>query len=397
MRRLRCCLTGILLLAALTGCQEEKPGPAPVLDVPERTLLLGRAGTRNSIRFRSDSAWRAETDAAWLQLEKTRGAGSDQEQMLAVKASTVYGRKGRSGEVRIISGKRSVTVAVTQNGSQEKTLQEWIRRVEKEGHAYQYLCAHRANTYEGMYITKDCPENTVAAVERAIEKGFDFVEIDVRKTRDGVLVCCHDDYISNVTTGTGNISDLTYEEICRHDMTIRSNGRLVKGVKMSTLSQILRAAKGRIWVDLDLVKDKSEAFVRAAVDTIAACGMLDQVMVYTGSSKALAESYTSKNGKLTVLFWAETAAGVSNTSGLPTRPILHFGGDWSATASYAGATNARDAGYVGFSNLLDDDADLIHGKLTALTNATTAWGDILQTDYGDHEKIQEYLIEKHLR
>jgi hypothetical protein len=120
-------------------------------------------------------------------------------------------------------------------------------------------------------------------------------------------------------------------------------------------------------------------------------------MVYTGRSKALAESYTSKNAKLTVLFWAETAAGVSNTSGLPTRPILHFGGDWSATASYAGATNARDAGYVGFSNLLDDDTDLIHGKLTALINATTAGVAILQTDYGDHEKIQEYLIEKHLR
>ena len=390
-------LTGMVLLAVLCGCREEPPVAGSNLEVPSRTLLLSRLNARNSIRFRSDSSWRAETDDGWIQLEKTHGAGSDAQQMLIVRASDIYGRQERTGEVRISSGKCAVTVAVTQQASQEKTLQEWIRRVEKENHAYQYLCAHRANTYEGMYLTKDCPENTVAAVERAIEKGMDFVEIDVRRTKDGVLVCCHDDYISNVTTGTGNIADLTYADICAHDMTIRSSGRQVRGVKMSTLSQILKAARGRIWVDLDLVKDKSEAFVRAAVDTIAACGMLDEVIIYTGSSKALAESYTSKNGRLTVLFWADKPAGFANTAGLPTRPIFHFGGEWGTTAAYAGPANVHEAGYIGFSNLLDDDNKLIRGTMTALQNATTAGVDIPQTDYGDHENVQKYLKEKKLR
>lgn len=36
------------------------------------------------------------------------------------------------------------------------------------------------------------PENTLAAVERALRQGADGVEIDVRVTADGVPVCCHD-------------------------------------------------------------------------------------------------------------------------------------------------------------------------------------------------------------
>lgn len=35
-------------------------------------------------------------------------------------------------------------------------------------------------------------ENTMLAFSKAIESGFDGIETDVHKTKDGVLVLCHD-------------------------------------------------------------------------------------------------------------------------------------------------------------------------------------------------------------
>lgn len=36
-------------------------------------------------------------------------------------------------------------------------------------------------------------ENTMLAFSKAIESGFDGIETDVHKTKDGVLVLCHDE------------------------------------------------------------------------------------------------------------------------------------------------------------------------------------------------------------
>jgi len=49
-----------------------------------------------------------------------------------------------------------------------------------------YVVAHRG-------AHKGIPENTLAAYAKAIEFGCDFVEIDVRTTKDGVLVSIHNE------------------------------------------------------------------------------------------------------------------------------------------------------------------------------------------------------------
>ncbi|MGH7245968.1 MAG: glycerophosphodiester phosphodiesterase [Candidatus Levyibacteriota bacterium] len=66
--------------------------------------------------------------------------------------------------------------------------------------------AHRgASGYE--------PENTIAAFKKAIALGVDMVELDVRSTKDNVVVVFHDHKINKKTDGKGKISDHTYEEI----------------------------------------------------------------------------------------------------------------------------------------------------------------------------------------
>jgi glycerophosphoryl diester phosphodiesterase len=58
-------------------------------------------------------------------------------------------------------------------------------------------------------------ENTLAAFRTAVDRGYGHLELDVRTTRDGILMVFHDEYLDRVTTGTGRLSDHTWEELAR--------------------------------------------------------------------------------------------------------------------------------------------------------------------------------------
>ncbi len=57
------------------------------------------------------------------------------------------------------------------------------------------------------------PENTLPAFLNAIKVGADWIEMDVQRTQDGVLVVFHDETVDRTTDGTGNVGDLTLEQI----------------------------------------------------------------------------------------------------------------------------------------------------------------------------------------
>ncbi len=69
------------------------------------------------------------------------------------------------------------------------------------------------------------PENTLAAVRAAIDLGCDLVEVDVRRTRDGVLVVMHDVEVTRTTDATRalpgrapwRVGDLDFGELMRLD------------------------------------------------------------------------------------------------------------------------------------------------------------------------------------
>jgi len=56
-------------------------------------------------------------------------------------------------------------------------------------------------------------ENTIQAYKKAIEFGADYIELDVRKTKDGRLIVLHDTTLERTTTGSGFLKDFTYDEI----------------------------------------------------------------------------------------------------------------------------------------------------------------------------------------
>jgi glycerophosphoryl diester phosphodiesterase len=62
------------------------------------------------------------------------------------------------------------------------------------------------------------PENTMAAFELAIDLGADAIELDLRQTKDSVLVFLHDADVDRTTNGTGNVKDFTFSELQKLDV-----------------------------------------------------------------------------------------------------------------------------------------------------------------------------------
>ncbi|MEH7236827.1 glycerophosphodiester phosphodiesterase [Bacillus sp. JJ1562] len=56
-------------------------------------------------------------------------------------------------------------------------------------------------------------EHTLTAYKIASKDGIDYLEIDLRMTKDGELVAMHDDTIDRTTNGKGEVSDYTLEEL----------------------------------------------------------------------------------------------------------------------------------------------------------------------------------------
>ncbi|MDV2580762.1 glycerophosphodiester phosphodiesterase [Alkalibacillus haloalkaliphilus] len=61
------------------------------------------------------------------------------------------------------------------------------------------------------------PSSTMAAFENAVELGVDVLETDLHISKDGYLINIHDPSVDRTTDGTGNVADLTLEELKQLD------------------------------------------------------------------------------------------------------------------------------------------------------------------------------------
>lgn len=107
-----------------------------------------------------------------------------------------------------------------------------------------HRACHRAAPSHGFEHA--VPENSLAALERCVALGVDLVEIDVRRARDGQLVIMHDAKVDRTTNGKGRVADLTLAQI--QALSLKDGA----GEPPPTLEAFLRAARGRILVNIDL-------------------------------------------------------------------------------------------------------------------------------------------------
>lgn len=65
--------------------------------------------------------------------------------------------------------------------------------------------------------SKVCPENTMAAYQKAFEMGADGLEIDVHLTSEGIPVVIHDETVKRTTNGKGYVKNMTLAELQQLD------------------------------------------------------------------------------------------------------------------------------------------------------------------------------------
>ncbi len=119
------------------------------------------------------------------------------------------------------------------------------------------------------------PENTLAAYENAIIEGADYVEIDLRTTKDGYLVIMHDESTTRMTGKKGLIKDLNYSEI--RDVKIQATVKEDTATyRIPDFKSVLDLCKGRINIYLDF----KDADVEKTYNLIKEAGMQHHVVVY---------------------------------------------------------------------------------------------------------------------
>ncbi len=110
------------------------------------------------------------------------------------------------------------------------------------------------------------PENSLAAIEKAIAVGADIVEIDVRKSADGELFLMHDDTLLRMAGIDRDAETFTIAELQTIALREDNGGehRTTTDQRIPTLKQVFETIRGRIFADLDL-KD------RRLFSEVAAC------------------------------------------------------------------------------------------------------------------------------
>jgi glycerophosphoryl diester phosphodiesterase len=88
------------------------------------------------------------------------------------------------------------------------------------------------------------PDNSLYAVQRALEAGMDGVDVDGQFTRDRELVVYHDLSVDRLTSGSGKVRDKTIEEMLALDLGPKYDSAIT-GAYVRTFEDFVRAVKGR--------------------------------------------------------------------------------------------------------------------------------------------------------
>lgn len=125
-------------------------------------------------------------------------------------------------------------------------------------------------------LVRHAPEETHANFAACIDLRV-AIELDVRRTRDGQLVCLHDDTLNRTTDGAGKVAELSLRELRQFDAGKKFDPAFA-GERVPTLEEVfalLRDRKSTLLVAVDLKVPDCEADVVKLADKY---GVLKQIV-----------------------------------------------------------------------------------------------------------------------
>lgn len=121
---------------------------------------------------------------------------------------------------------------------------------------------------------RNWPENSIPAIESIIKMGVDMMELDVKMTKDSVLVLMHDQTINRMTNGKGLIKDMTYDSLMTFKLK-RAHNVTTDSLRIPTLREALLCCKDRILVNVD----HAYPYYKEIVELTEELGVTGQVLM----------------------------------------------------------------------------------------------------------------------
>jgi len=122
----------------------------------------------------------------------------------------------------------------------------------------------------------EAPENTIPGFIIAMGLDVDFIELDVRASKDNVLVVIHDEFVDRTTNGHGRVSELYFDELRKLDAGSWFSERFC-GTRIPTLKEalmLLSQCNKNIIVDI-----KVEGYEKKIVRMIDLFNIRDRVWI----------------------------------------------------------------------------------------------------------------------
>lgn len=120
------------------------------------------------------------------------------------------------------------------------------------------------------------PENTIAAFKKAVEMGFDLIENDVRRTKDGSIVVSHDGSLDRCTDGTGQIAEMTLDQVKAVSAGVKF-GPEYKSEKIPTLEEALNAVPASVGYCIEL---KVPGIAEEVVRLVESMDRVDRTVIF---------------------------------------------------------------------------------------------------------------------
>ena len=250
------------------------------------------------------------------------------------------------------------------------------------------VCAHRGYRLHA-------PENTLAAISDAIDLGVDFVEIDIRHTADNHLVLVHDTTVDRTTQGTGNVDQMTLEQVRALEVTQQEGEERDDGAQVPTFEEalaLLLEQSGNLVLDVDMKTHRGDLVAEA----ITAAGAEEYLVIHK-SDPVILDAMLARNPNLMLMPNAIDAEAVENWAQELPLTIVEVDADLAQNVpdGYVEAAHQRDIkvfldvlGLPDVAVALDNDTQYWHER--AVTGV-----DVMQTDFP--KLLMEFLDEAGFR
>ncbi|RNC79833.1 MAG: glycerophosphodiester phosphodiesterase [Winogradskyella sp.] len=258
-----------------------------------------------------------------------------------------------------------VVLAIAVLGCKTQTKTNSEDSVLLETYRYSNNKAPKISVHRGGKSIKNYPENCLETLNYVNGKMEAIYEIDVAKTKDGMLILMHDNAIDRTTTGTGLVKNMTYTELLNYNL-IDDFGKETK-FKVPLFEEVLKwSKKNNVVLSVDIKRSVPQSEV---IKAITSANAEDYCIIITYDLDQAKSAYKlAPNLLLSVSARNELELNALLSTDIPTKNMIAFTG-----------TRLSDKSL--FQKLHDKDILTMLGTLGNLDKRAEARGDYLYNEW----------------